>query len=109
MKAITDKVDVLGEHVHAWAKSKGWWDEERNNGEILCLIHSEVSEALEAYRHGNKPSEHIPEFSAAEEELADVIIRVVDFSAARKMRLGDAICAKMKFNESRPHKHGKKF
>lgn len=39
--------------IHENARNKGFWDKSRNFGEILALIHSEVSEALEAYRNGN--------------------------------------------------------
>jgi NTP pyrophosphatase (non-canonical NTP hydrolase) len=95
--------------VHSWAKDKGWWEAERNDGELLALIHSEVSECLEFLRHGNGPSDHIPEFSGAEEELADVVIRILDMSCARGWRVGEAILAKRAFNDGRPHKHGKAF
>ena len=95
--------------VHEWAKRKGFWDEDRNPGEIIALMHSELSEALEAMRKGNPFDEHVPEFSNLEVELADLVIRVLDYSAGCKLRVGDAIAAKMAYNETRPHKHGKKF
>jgi NTP pyrophosphatase (non-canonical NTP hydrolase) len=74
----------------------------------LVLIHSEVSEALEVVRTGDGPSEHIPGFSALEEELADVVIRVADLGEARKLQVGAAILAKLCFNQTRPPRHGGK-
>lgn len=49
--------------VHETAIAKGWWDEGRGHGEIIALIHSELSEALEAIRNGEPQSEKIPEFT----------------------------------------------
>lgn len=101
-------MDGACHEVHEIAKAHGWWEEDRNNGEMIALMHSELSEALEGLRHGNPPSGHIPEFSAVEEELADVVIRVMDMSQKRGYRLGEAILSKMEFNKGRPHKHGGK-
>jgi len=81
----------------------------RNDGELLMLIVSELAEALKGLLHGNGPSEHIPEYSCLEEELADTTIRIMDMAAARNCRIGEAVIAKMKYNATRPHKHGKKF
>jgi NTP pyrophosphatase (non-canonical NTP hydrolase) len=101
---------AFSERVHDWAVGKGFWEGgDRNDGEAIALMHSELSEALEGLRHGNPPSDHIPEFSAAEEELADCIIRIMDLASARHWRVGEAIVAKMAFNDDRPYKHGKEF
>lgn len=94
--------------VHAMAVAKGWWEADRNEGELIALMHSELSEALEGLRHGNPPSDHIPEFSAVEEEFADVIIRIMDHAAAKGYRVGEALEAKLAFNATRPHRHGGK-
>lgn len=94
--------------VHAMAREKGWWDQARNEGELIALMHSELSEALEGLRHGNPPSDHIPAYSAVEEEFADVIIRIMDLAAARGYRVGEAVEAKLAFNATRAHRHGGK-
>lgn len=87
----------------------GTLHERRNQGELLALMHSELSEALEAVRYGNPASQHIPDFNGLEEEMADVLIRIFDFCDEFDLRLPEAILRKMEFNANRPHKHGKQF
>lgn len=99
---------ALAAHIHATAISKGWWQEDRNDGELIALMHSELSEALEAYRAGNPQSEKIPGYSHVEEEYADAVIRILDASAARGYDVAGAIVAKVAYNEGRAYKHGGK-
>lgn len=98
----------ISARINVTAVEKGWWDKERNDGEIIALMHSELSEALEGLRHGNPPDEHLPSFNSVEVELADTIIRIMDFAYARGHRVPEAIIAKMAFNEERAHMHGGK-
>jgi NTP pyrophosphatase (non-canonical NTP hydrolase) len=102
--------ETVAKDANDIAREKGWWKGERNDGELIALMHSELSEALEVLRHGNPASDHIPKFTGIEEELADVIIRIMDFACAKKHRVARAIIEKIKFDRGREFMHGgKKF
>src|SRR5574344_1524572 len=90
------------------AKAHGWHDEDRNDGECLALIHSKISEALQALRDGNPADTHCPDYSALEVELADAVIRIMDYAHARSLDIAGAIIAKMGYNQTRPMRHGGK-
>lgn len=121
-------INTLSKQIHENAVSKGFFDTERNIGEMLCLIHSEVSEALESDRedryskagdlnfiNGYKLDEMFyHDFTGLvkdtfEDELADIMIRVMDLAAYKGIDLEAHIQAKMRFNSLRENKHGKKY
>lgn len=112
VELVTDYgLDALAAILHEIAREKGFWDGEISNDKIgnkLALVHSEVTEVLEAIRK-SKGSEHIVE------EMADVIIRLLDVYAAMRNEesvlhsLDEILNEKIEKNKQRPRLHGNLF
>jgi len=98
--------------VHATAIRHGWWDKPRGFGDIIALAHSELSEAYEEHRKGHHPTETYHGVGGKPEgipsELADVVIRLLDFCEAEGIDLEKAVIEKDTYNQSRPYRHGGK-
>lgn len=100
-----------------------WWRDpktgrriKRNKGEMIALMHSELSEMLEGIRKDTK-DDHLPNFPSETVELADLFIRAFDYAGGHNLDLGAAFLEKLKYNlrradhklENRAKKGGKKF
>lgn len=115
-------MNELARKIHENAVKHGFYDDEREIGTLLMLCVSELSEALEADRKGRhaKPFESLSleDFKGKfeqnfkdtfEDELADTIIRILDLCGYLKIDIEEHVRLKMKYNEMRENKHGKKY
>lgn len=129
-KTTINMMNELRDKIFQNAKSKGFWDNERNMGEALMLIVTELAEALEVHRasgqlkeftEGQKLSlekmndEEFPEtFSimvkdSFNDEMADVLIRVLDLCGGYNIDIDWHVKMKMRYNATRERLHGKKY
>ena len=98
-------IEELCRHAGETAIAKGWWDNSnsRTFGDLIALIHSEVSEALEEYRKYGDPNHE-----AVAEEFADILIRIGDLCHHYDIDLGTATHKKLMKNKIRSYRHGGK-
>lgn len=123
-----ESLNALAADIHANAVEHGWWDEPRTFGDILALCHSELSEALEAYRDGEElvhgccghcdyqeKCDHLapagetgckPEGVAV--EMIDCIIRILDWCGKMGVDVDGVLRMKHAYNKTRPYRHGGK-
>jgi NTP pyrophosphatase (non-canonical NTP hydrolase) len=114
-------INRLADEVHL--ANKKWWEDiqtgkpiVRNRPEMMMLIVSEIAEAMEGYRK-NLPDDKLPHRSMEEVEMADALIRILDYCAGHGLDLGGAYVEKMQYNatrldhtrEHRLTENGKKF
>ena len=115
----------LSKQIYQANVEKGFYDEVKTISQVINLIHSELSEVIEAGRKGrrcNSPAMLIGDYppdnlfmtaynyeikGSVEEELADVIIRLLDLCGWKEIDIHSHIKAKLKYNSLRPYKHGK--
>ena len=123
---MNSTINQLKKRIHDNAIVKGFHDEPLEVGTLLMLVVSELGEALEAHRTGQRANlkqfEELlfskVEFKTAfeiaiknsfEDELADVIIRMLDVCAVHNIDINKHIELKHKYNTTRPRKHGKRY
>jgi NTP pyrophosphatase (non-canonical NTP hydrolase) len=119
-------IKKVSKEIYTTAKKKGFWDTERNTGELLMLVTSELGEALEAHRTGkfadikplNKKFKSDEEYAEVfktcckdtfEDEISDAVIRLFDIASGYKIDLEKHIELKMRYNATRPRLHGKRY
>src|SRR5574337_772368 len=109
-------LEAAADHVEEVNKKNGWYEDNRTFGDEIALLHSEVSEALEAYRNWGLEDatgpivdvEHVVKPEGVGSELADVLIRLLDMTKRHGIDLYAEFVRKMTYNETRGYRHGGK-
>ena len=73
--------------------------------QAIALMHSELSEALEADRK-DLMDDKLTHRKGLEVELADAVIRIMDFSQGKDLDVDGAVLEKLNYNKTRPYLHG---
>lgn len=122
-------LNEISKQVYEANRLKGFDVKKENLGQTLCLIHSEISEALEAIRHDKKASLMTFDYreedrktdldfqsdfqelikDTFEDEIADTFIRLIDLVGALEIDIDRHIELKRRYNSLREYKHGKAF
>lgn len=114
-----DFLNLLAADIHDDSTSAGWWEDGDDKyvlGTKLMLVVSEVAEAMEGLRKDLMDT-HLPHRKMVEVEVADALIRLLDFAGALNMNIGGAVMEKLEYNtnrldhkkEARNAEGGKKF
>ena len=122
-KNLIENINNLRDLCHGASVKAGWWNDlktgeklNRNKGELLMLIVSEVAEMMEGERK-NLMDDKLTHRKMSEVESADVLIRLMDYCGAYSLDIGGALFEKMAYNaqradhkpENRIKQGGKKF
>lgn len=128
-KGRNGTLNELAKEIHKNAVAHGFWEPKQEFPATIALCHSELSEALEEYREGNELIYHVCDMNCGERceyvstddcpdhkrrpegiavEMADCLIRILDWAAHAGVDMDAVIAEKMAYNKTRPFKHGKK-